>query len=152
MSPRSSPAVRRPHLRARLQALRFQLFLPRPIPSKTASSPVSTGRVATSPVWPFLPWHSWRSGSNCCANLFPTRLRLEYWSIQIFLAQRPKRADGQAAARAGGGELQMIRASNDDELEVAFADMEKRRIAALVGRHLLLQPARSDRRSRGSPR
>jgi putative tryptophan/tyrosine transport system substrate-binding protein len=61
-------------------------------------------------------------------------------------------ADGQAAARAGGVELQMIRASNDDELEVAFADMEKRRIAALVGRHLLLQPARSDRRSRGSPR
>jgi putative ABC transport system substrate-binding protein len=41
-------------------------------------------------------------------------------------------ADGQAAARAGGVELQIIRASNDDELEVAFADMEKRRIAALV--------------------
>ena len=41
-------------------------------------------------------------------------------------------ADGQAAARAGGMELQIIHASNDDELEAAFADMEKRRIGALV--------------------
>jgi len=41
-------------------------------------------------------------------------------------------ADGQAAARAGGMELQIIHASNDDELEGAFADMEKWRIGALV--------------------
>jgi putative ABC transport system substrate-binding protein len=41
-------------------------------------------------------------------------------------------ADGQAAARAGGLELQIIQASNDDGLEAAFADMEKRRIGALV--------------------
>ena len=41
-------------------------------------------------------------------------------------------ADGQAAARAGGLELQVIYASNDSDLERAFADMEKRRIGALV--------------------
>jgi ABC-type uncharacterized transport system substrate-binding protein len=41
-------------------------------------------------------------------------------------------ADGQAAARAGGMELQIIQATNDDEVEAAFADMEKRRIGALV--------------------
>ena len=41
-------------------------------------------------------------------------------------------SDVQAAARAGGRELQIIHASNDDELEAAFADMEKRRIGALV--------------------
>jgi putative ABC transport system substrate-binding protein len=41
-------------------------------------------------------------------------------------------ADGQAAARAGGLELQIIHARNDGELEAAFADMEKRRIGALV--------------------
>jgi putative ABC transport system substrate-binding protein len=41
-------------------------------------------------------------------------------------------ADGQAAARAGGIEVQIIHASNDDELEATFADMEKRRIGALV--------------------
>src|SRR6478609_3678016 len=41
-------------------------------------------------------------------------------------------ADGQAAARAGGFEVQIIHASNDDELEATFADMEKRRIGALV--------------------
>src|SRR4029077_17854116 len=39
-------------------------------------------------------------------------------------------ADGRAAARAGGLELQIIQASNDDGLEAAFADMEKRRIGA----------------------
>jgi putative ABC transport system substrate-binding protein len=37
-----------------------------------------------------------------------------------------------AAARAGGLELQIIHASNDGELEAVFADMEKRRIGALV--------------------
>jgi putative ABC transport system substrate-binding protein len=41
-------------------------------------------------------------------------------------------ADVQAAARAGGLELQIIHASNDGELEAVFADMEKRRIGALV--------------------
>jgi putative tryptophan/tyrosine transport system substrate-binding protein len=41
-------------------------------------------------------------------------------------------ADGQAAARAGGLELQIMHANNDDELEAAFADMERRRIGALV--------------------
>jgi putative ABC transport system substrate-binding protein len=41
-------------------------------------------------------------------------------------------ADGQAAARAGGIEVQIIHASNDDELEATFADMGKRRIGALV--------------------
>jgi putative tryptophan/tyrosine transport system substrate-binding protein len=41
-------------------------------------------------------------------------------------------ADGQAAARAVGMELQIIQATNDDEVEAAFADMEKRRIGALV--------------------
>jgi putative tryptophan/tyrosine transport system substrate-binding protein len=62
-------------------------------------------------------------------------------------------ADGQAAARAGGMELQIIHASNDDELEAAFADMEKTAdwCACGVGRHLLQQLARSDRRSGGSP-
>src|SRR5215472_15009410 len=41
-------------------------------------------------------------------------------------------ADGQAAARAGGLEPQILHASNDSELEAAFADMKKRRIDALV--------------------
>jgi putative ABC transport system substrate-binding protein len=41
-------------------------------------------------------------------------------------------ADGQAAARAGGMELRINQASSDEELEAAFADMEKRRIGALV--------------------
>jgi putative tryptophan/tyrosine transport system substrate-binding protein len=41
-------------------------------------------------------------------------------------------ADVQAAARAGGLELQIIHASNEGELEAVFADMEKRRIGALV--------------------
>ena len=41
-------------------------------------------------------------------------------------------ADGQAAARAGGMELQIIQATNDDDVEAAFADMEIRRIGALV--------------------
>jgi putative tryptophan/tyrosine transport system substrate-binding protein len=41
-------------------------------------------------------------------------------------------ADVQAAARAGGLELQIIHASNDGELEAVFADIEKRRIGALV--------------------
>jgi ABC-type uncharacterized transport system substrate-binding protein len=41
-------------------------------------------------------------------------------------------ADGQAAARAGGLEPQILHASNDSELEAAFADMKTRRIDALV--------------------
>jgi putative tryptophan/tyrosine transport system substrate-binding protein len=41
-------------------------------------------------------------------------------------------ADVQAAARAGGLELQIIHASNDGELDAAFSDMEIRRIGALV--------------------
>jgi len=41
-------------------------------------------------------------------------------------------ADGQAAARAGGLEPQILHAGNDSELEAAFADMKKRRIDALV--------------------
>ena len=41
-------------------------------------------------------------------------------------------ADGQAAARAKGLELQANYARDDDELEAAFADMKKRRIGALV--------------------
>ena len=41
-------------------------------------------------------------------------------------------ADGQAAARAGGLEPQILHASDDSELEAAFADMKHRRIDALV--------------------
>jgi putative tryptophan/tyrosine transport system substrate-binding protein len=41
-------------------------------------------------------------------------------------------ADGQAAARAGGLEPQILYASDDSELEAAFADMKQRRIDALV--------------------
>ena len=41
-------------------------------------------------------------------------------------------ADGQAAARAGGLEPQIFHASNDSELEAAFADIKIRRIDALV--------------------
>ena len=41
-------------------------------------------------------------------------------------------SDGQAAARAEGLEPQIFHASNDDELELAFADMKKRLIDALV--------------------
>jgi putative tryptophan/tyrosine transport system substrate-binding protein len=41
-------------------------------------------------------------------------------------------ADGQAAARAGGLEPQILHASNDSELEAAFAEMKTRRIDALV--------------------
>jgi putative ABC transport system substrate-binding protein len=41
-------------------------------------------------------------------------------------------ADGQAAARAGGLESQILHASNDGELTAAFADMKNRRIDALV--------------------
>jgi len=41
-------------------------------------------------------------------------------------------ADGQAAARAGGLEPQILHASNDSELEAAFADMKTRRIDALI--------------------
>src|SRR5262249_6700237 len=41
-------------------------------------------------------------------------------------------ADGQAAARAGGLEPQILHASDDSELEAAFADMKQRRIDALV--------------------
>jgi putative ABC transport system substrate-binding protein len=41
-------------------------------------------------------------------------------------------ADGQAAARAGGLEPQILHASDDSELETAFADMKQRRIDALI--------------------
>ena len=41
-------------------------------------------------------------------------------------------ADGQAAAHAGGLEPQIFHASDDSELEAAFADMKQRRIDALV--------------------
>ena len=41
-------------------------------------------------------------------------------------------ADGQAAARAEGLELQVFHTSNEDELVAAFADMGKRRIDAVV--------------------
>jgi putative tryptophan/tyrosine transport system substrate-binding protein len=41
-------------------------------------------------------------------------------------------ADGQAAARAGGLEPQILYASDDSDLEAAFADMKQRRIDALV--------------------
>jgi ABC-type uncharacterized transport system substrate-binding protein len=41
-------------------------------------------------------------------------------------------ADGQTAARAGGLEPQIFHASDDSELEAAFADMKQRRIDALV--------------------
>jgi putative ABC transport system substrate-binding protein len=41
-------------------------------------------------------------------------------------------ADGQVAVRAGGLEPQILHASNDRELEAAFADIKIRRIDALV--------------------
>jgi putative ABC transport system substrate-binding protein len=41
-------------------------------------------------------------------------------------------ADVQAAARAGGLELEIIHATNDGELDAAFSEMETRRIGALV--------------------
>src|SRR4051794_19444016 len=41
-------------------------------------------------------------------------------------------ADGQAAARAEGLELQVFHTSNEGELVAAFADMRKRRIDAVV--------------------
>ena len=67
---------------------------------------------------------------------------------------RPKCADVQAAARAGGRELQIIHASNDDELEAAFADMENTADWRACGssRRLPRQPPRSPCRACGSPR
>jgi putative ABC transport system substrate-binding protein len=51
-------------------------------------------------------------------------------------------ADGQAAARAGGLEPQILHASDDSELEAAFYETTADRCACSGIRHFLRQPPR----------
>ena len=47
--------------------------------SRTASSPASTGRVATSRAWSFSPACWGRSDWSCCASSCPRRQQLPCW-------------------------------------------------------------------------
>jgi putative ABC transport system substrate-binding protein len=122
---------------------------PAALAAKAASSTIPIVFTSTDPVKAGLVASFNRPGGNITGfsffvqstvtkkiellrQLVPNAIKIGILVNPNFPGTAAEVAEGQAAERALGLELPIIHASNDDELEAAFADMEKQRLSALV--------------------
>jgi putative ABC transport system substrate-binding protein len=110
-----------------------------PIVFTTAGDPVKAGLVASFnrpggnvTGFSFFVQSTVTKKIELLRELVPNAVKIGILVNPNFPGTAAEVAEGHAAERSLGLELPIIHASNDDQLEAAFADMEKQRLSALV--------------------
>ena len=99
----------------------------------SASSPASTGRVATSPACINFDSRSWkRSGWSCCMSWCPRPRVIAVLVNPNYPARRSQLRDVQEAAARLGLQLVVLHASTESDFDAAFATLIQQRAGALL--------------------